>query len=134
MQKKEKYKYPKWPTALRSGFGLTTFKFFKKNCGFNKNIAVQKLIKKNCVNAEFSAFIHKYTTQTNLKKNFKTTAIINNKLSVDLQIKTISALKKLRNYRGIRHLIKLPTRGQRTKTNAKTISKKLQNKRKKIFF
>jgi len=60
--------------------------------------------------------------------------ITNNKLSLDIQIKTISALKKLRNYRGMRHLNKLPTRGQRTKTNAKTVSKKLQNKRKKKVF
>lgn len=60
--------------------------------------------------------------------------ITNNKLSLNIQIKTMSALKKLRNYRGIRHLTKLPTRGQRTKTNAKTVSKKLQNKRKKKVF
>lgn len=134
MKKREKSKYPKWPNTLRSGFGETSFKCFQKTCGFNKNIAVQKLIKKNCVSAEFNSFIHGHIIKINKETDFKKKMITNNKLSLNIQIKTMSALKKLRNYRGIRHLTKLPTRGQRTKTNAKTVSKKLQNKRKKKVF
>lgn len=33
----------------------------------------------------------------------------------------ISRLKEIQSYRGIRHLKKLPVRGQRTKTNSRTI-------------
>jgi len=33
----------------------------------------------------------------------------------------ISRLKDIKAYRGIRHLKKLPTRGQRTKTNSRTV-------------
>ncbi len=32
----------------------------------------------------------------------------------------IARLKKIRSYRGIRHIVGLPVRGQRTKTNART--------------
>lgn len=34
--------------------------------------------------------------------------------------KNIKFLTQIRTYRGLRHAVKLPTRGQRTKTNAKT--------------
>jgi len=41
--------------------------------------------------------------------------------SLKLQIKkNIKFLNLIRTYRGIRHNLKLPSRGQRTKTNAKT--------------
>ena len=33
----------------------------------------------------------------------------------------ISRLKEIQSYRGIRHLKKLPTRGQRTRTNSRTV-------------
>ncbi|KKR27946.1 MAG: 30S ribosomal protein S13 [bacterium] len=33
----------------------------------------------------------------------------------------IARLKNLKNYRGIRHLRRLPVRGQRTKTNSRTV-------------
>ncbi len=33
----------------------------------------------------------------------------------------ISRLKDIRSYRGIRHIVGLPARGQRTKTNARTV-------------
>ncbi len=36
----------------------------------------------------------------------------------------IQFLKEIRSYRGIRHKIRLPVRGQRTHTNAKTTKKK----------
>ena len=38
-----------------------------------------------------------------------------NKMSMN-----ISKLKKIKNYRGIRHILRLPVRGQRTHTNSKT--------------
>jgi small subunit ribosomal protein S13 len=42
----------------------------------------------------------------------------NNKSSAN-----ILKYKKIKNYRGIRHILKLPVRGQRTHTNANTIKK-----------
>ena len=51
-------------------------------------------------------------------KSFKITEYDKN---LKLQIrKNIKFLNQIRTYRGIRHNLKLPTRGQRTKTNAKT--------------
>lgn len=47
----------------------------------------------------------------------------NNKVEGDLRIlfnQNIKRLKEINSYRGIRHLKKLPARGQRTKTNART--------------
>ncbi|MBN2197963.1 30S ribosomal protein S13 [Candidatus Wolfebacteria bacterium] len=35
--------------------------------------------------------------------------------------RNISRLKDIQSYRGIRHLKKLPSRGQRTKTNSRTV-------------
>jgi ribosomal protein S13 len=35
-------------------------------------------------------------------------------------LSNIGAYKKLKNYRGIRHILRLPVRGQRTYTNSKT--------------
>lgn len=36
---------------------------------------------------------------------------------------SIAKYQKIKNYRGIRHMLKLPTRGQRTHTNANTIKR-----------
>jgi small subunit ribosomal protein S13 len=43
--------------------------------------------------------------------------------------KNIKKLKKIKAYKGFRHKLKLPVRGQRTKTNAKT-RKKIKLKKK----
>ena len=36
----------------------------------------------------------------------------------------IDRLKAIKSYRGIRHIVNLPVRGQRTKTNARTVKGK----------
>ena len=41
----------------------------------------------------------------------------------ELKMNNISVLKKIKNYRGWRHIFFLPVRGQRTHTNAKTRKK-----------
>lgn len=51
--------------------------------------------------------------------------VINNRFEVEgeLQRKVVANIKRLKDiksYRGIRHLSNLPSRGQRTKTNART--------------
>lgn len=38
-------------------------------------------------------------------------------------LNNITKYKKIKNYRGIRHMLRLPVRGQRTHTNANTIRK-----------
>lgn len=38
-------------------------------------------------------------------------------------LKNINKYKKIKNYRGMRHILKLPVRGQRTHTNGKTIKR-----------
>ena len=40
----------------------------------------------------------------------------------------INLLKEIRSYRGVRHRSRLPVRGQRTHTNAKTIKKKKESR------
>lgn len=50
-----------------------------------------------------------------IEKNYKTEG--NLKLEINQNIKR---LKEITCYRGIRHIKKLPVRGQRTKTNART--------------
>lgn len=44
------------------------------------------------------------------------------KIQIDLV--NIQFLKEIRSYRGVRHKARLPVRGQRTHTNAKTTKKK----------
>ena len=77
----------------------------------------------------------------NLKKNFLTLNLIKqiNKLTVLNKIdkkKEISirkfTIEKLKNYKGIRHQLRYPVRGQRTHTNAKT--RKKNNKIDKNFY
>lgn len=51
-------------------------------------------------------------------KNFKSNEYDKN-LKVQIR-KNLKFLNTIRTYRGIRHNLKLPSRGQRTKTNAKT--------------
>ena len=43
----------------------------------------------------------------------------------------IDKLKKINSYKGLRHKLNLPVRGQRTKTNAKTQKKKNRKKNKR---
>lgn len=53
---------------------------------------------------------------------------INTNLQRAIQ-KNIQSLIQIKHYRGTRHMFGLPTRGQRTRTNAQTSKKMIQNKR-----
>jgi len=51
-------------------------------------------------------------------------AVEKNRIEGDLRRETaanIKRLKEIKSYRGIRHLRRLPVRGQRTKTNSRTV-------------
>jgi small subunit ribosomal protein S13 len=54
--------------------------------------------------------------QTVLEKNYKVEGELR-----QIVKQNISRLKDIKAYRGIRHLRRLPVRGQRTKTNSRTI-------------
>jgi ribosomal protein S13 len=84
------------------GINLTTLTNFNKNHGINFRIKIfflKKTIKK--------IFKQKY-------KNICTEQNLFEKIN-----KNISFYKKIKNFRGTRHLNNYPVRGQRTHTNAK---------------
>lgn len=51
-----------------------------------------------------------------IEKNYKVEGELRQKIKQD-----ISLLKELQAYRGIRHIRRLPVRGQRTRTNSRTV-------------
>lgn len=86
------------------GIGLSTSQSILKNLKINSDTRVKDLIPSDIEN------IRQY-----IEKNYR--------VEGDLRILTnqnISRMKEIGCYRGIRHLKKLPVRGQRTKTNART--------------
>jgi small subunit ribosomal protein S13 len=97
---------------LTSSYGVNkTFlmSIYNKN-GFNPRLT-PKCIKK---------FLHLQNINFVRKK-----IILNRKLRLRIK-EDLLFLKSLKNYRGIKHSMNLPTRGQRTHTNAKT-KKRLKN-------
>lgn len=88
------------------GIGISRAKNICKICNisfFKKVSNLSNLDKKNIINET-----NKMILESDLKKN------------INLNIKKLIDLKC---YRGIRHLKKLPVRGQRTRTNSRTIRK-----------
>lgn len=88
------------------GIGLSRAKNICKICNINfhkKVFNLSNLEKKNIITE-----INKMILESDLKKN------------INFNIKKLIDLKC---YRGIRHLKKLPVRGQRTRTNSRTIRK-----------
>lgn len=87
------------------GVGDTTAKRVLKQVGLSEDIRVKDLTEEQ-------------VTQIRdlLEKNYR--------LEGDLRRDVLSNIKRLKDtgsYRGIRHMKKLPVRGQRTKTNSRTI-------------
>jgi small subunit ribosomal protein S13 len=72
-------------------------------------------------NATISSLKNQQLNQ--LKKNLEQGFLLNKRFK-NLINSEIEALKKKKCYRGVRHFQKLPVRGQRTSTNAKTARKK----------
>lgn len=72
-----------------------------------------------------SSFLHSKNKKLYNYRIIKTSKTVSDKT---LMKNNILFKKKLKNYSGLRHKMKLPVRGQRTKTNAKTcmLSKKLK--------
>lgn len=87
------------------GIGLHKSKNILKNININEDIRTDKLTEEE---------INKISSEI-MKNNFK--------IEGDLRREVISNIKRLqsiKSYRGFRHSKGLPTRGQRTKSNART--------------
>lgn len=103
------------------GLGKKLSLFFLKKFNINPHLKVQAIELKRLKNLYL--FIER---QKNFENNLK--KIVNN---------NIERLSFIKAYRGFRHLSKLPVRGQRTRTNAKTQKKKrhpqTKTKNKKVW-
>jgi len=92
--------------AIKKSFGLNKMfkKLFIRDIGLNKRKFYNILLKELHVKYYYS-FKKFFCVGKELKRYIK---------------ENINFLKSNKNFRGIRHLMNLPTRGQRTHTNAKT--------------
>lgn len=137
MKKKLKLKHKKQAKVLRSGFGPNVFTVFKKEFGINKNIVLKKLKEKVILKKYFSRFLanaKEFVEKNKFKSRLKLNFPVSEEAFMETKLLALKNLKTLNNYRGIRHANKLPTRGQRSKSNAKSNSKRIHKKRKKKIF
>ena len=96
------------------GINKNSTKYLLYTCGINKRIDSQKV--KVSQYYQIDKKINKIKKGKHLKEDIRN---------------TISFLLKIKTYRGIRHNLGYPVRGQRTHTNAKTnkkTKKKISNK------
>ena len=93
---------------LLENFGINKKQIKKlfNNCGLNTRISVNEI--KNKQSREINKNLKKIKFVKILKEYIKTTILF---------------LSKIKCYKGIRHRLKYPVRGQRTHTNAKTNKK-----------
>lgn len=87
------------------GIGLTTANKVLKTLKIDKNIRVKDLTEDQ-VNALRQMIEKNYKVEGELKRD---------------KLSNIKRLKEIKAYRGVRHAKGLPVRGQRTKTNSRTI-------------
>jgi len=138
MKKKINIKPKKTPYFLDYGLSNSTWLFFKKECGFNLRMRgnILKLRSKNDrfklskqrASYFFSKFLNPqeneifFNNPGSFKKNLKERILRLTTYSQETW-RHIRALKNITSLRGYRHRVFLPTRGQTTKTNAKTRKK-----------
>ncbi|KKP91712.1 MAG: 30S ribosomal protein S13 [Parcubacteria group bacterium GW2011_GWA2_36_10] len=87
------------------GIGLTTANKILKTLKIDKNIRVKDLAEEQ-VNALRQMIEKSYKVEGELKRD---------------KLANIKRLKEIKAYRGTRHAKNLPARGQRTKTNSRTV-------------
>ncbi len=87
------------------GIGQSTAQKILKEAGVNPDIRVNKLTEDD-TNKLRSIIEGKYKVEGNLKREV---------------LFNIKRLKEIGTYRGSRHIKNLPARGQRTKTNSRTV-------------
>jgi small subunit ribosomal protein S13 len=88
--------------------------------GINKKTA-EKAFKKSGLNVNKNVKTLKLKQQSEVNKNLKGPEV--GKKLKNSQKETFEFLFKIKTYRGVRHKLKYPARGQRTHTNAKTKQK-----------
>jgi ribosomal protein S13 len=88
----------------------------KKELGFNKKTQPFQLKKNIVMQYKFNTYFSKKIITFKIRSN-------------ENKYKNIKFLKKINSYKGRRHYFGLPARGQRTKTNSKTLKKKKKNER-----
>ncbi len=98
--------------ALRKIYGIGKVSAFY----ICKKAGVSPFLKVNQLTDEVITFIQKIVSEFDVEGNLRTRIRFN-----------IKRLKDIKCYRGVRHKIGLPVRGQRTRTNART-RKRLRKK------
>ena len=87
------------------GIGLTTAKKILSTAGIDEQIRVKDLSQEQ-EDTIRSIIEGEYKTEGDLRRDVG---------------ENIKRLKDIKSYRGIRHMKRLPSRGQRTKTNSRTL-------------
>lgn len=95
-------------------------KIVQTNFGINTSMG-EKIFKDLGINVRISPKSFKRRKQTEINSKFSQIAT-GKKLKDKIKL-TLTFLSKNRTYKGIRHKLKYPARGQRTHTNAKTKKK-----------
>jgi small subunit ribosomal protein S13 len=86
-----------------------------------KNLSNSILKNKLGLNSRLAFSFIKQKNLNNLNNRFSK-LLLGNKLKLRIK-EQINFIKNIRTYRGLRHKVSLPVRGQRTHTNAKTSKK-----------
>ncbi len=86
------------------GIGLSTARKIIDNVGIDRGIKAQDLTPEQ--ENKIRVVIESMTIEGNLKREISS---------------NIKRLKDIKSYRGTRHMKRLPVRGQRTKTNSRTV-------------
>ena len=87
------------------GIGSTRAKYILENAGVGEDVRVKNLTQDE--EDKIRSVVEKnYTTEGDLRREV---------------VSNIKRLKDIKSYRGVRHAKRLPVRGQRTKTNSRTV-------------
>jgi small subunit ribosomal protein S13 len=89
------------------GIGPTNVKTLIKTVALNPDTRVKDLSRDDVSN--IMKALEEFKVEGDLKKEIR---------------ENIDRLKAIKSYRGIRHIVNLPVRGQRTKTNSRTVKGK----------
>lgn len=103
--KKDKKKISYALCAIK-GIGISLSRIILKNCNIDINKKTENITFQEIGEIENYIKINNIMTESLLKKNLE---------------ENIKRLKEMKSYRGFRHALSLPCRGQRTSSNAKTV-------------
>lgn len=117
------------------GISWTTSRAICKESGIDKDRKIGSLNEEEVAKIEGVAKKGKIAEYLLNRRNDFETGESSHLVSSDLELKQefdIKRLKKIKAYRGLRHLLKLPLRGQRTKSNFRRNRKKGSGIKKKV--